>query len=97
MYGDFGIVPPTVSQRVVPLEPTNVLPRDACIRIINALKTNHSLTELHLPYSLSEDGSLKQITEALLESVSCNSALTEVKVHNDGRIPLGKIQFADCF
>ena len=95
MYGDFGIVPLSASRKLVPLDPRNVLPCDACIRIINVLKSNHCLRELHLPCSLSEDGSLKLISKTLLEAVSHNSSLTDMMVHNDGRTPLKQKQFAD--
>ena len=97
MHGHFGIVPPSASGKVLPLDPRNILPYEACIRIISALKFNHSLGKLHLPCSLSEEGSLQLITKTLLETFSCNSSLTEVKVHNDGRTPLKQHQITEFF
>ena len=97
MRGRFGIATPSASDKVLPLDPRNILPCGACIRIISALKFNRCLNELHLPCSLSEEGSLNLITKTLLETASYNSSLTEVKVHNDGRIPLEKHQVEEFF
>jgi hypothetical protein len=93
MRGRFGIAAPSASDQILPLDSRNVFPRNACIRIINSLTSNHYLRELHLPCSLSEEGSLKLITKALLETTACNSSLTEVTIHNDGRTALKKHQF----
>lgn len=75
----------SASNKVLPLDPRNIFPCDAYIRIISVLKSNCSLRELHLPCSLGEEGSLKLIAKTLLETASCNTSLTEVKVHSDGK------------
>ena len=98
MRGHFGITAPSAASDIIlQLDPRNIFPSNACIRIINTLKSNHCLRELHLPCSLSEGNSLKLITKALIEVATCNSSLTEVKFHNDGRTPLEKHQFEEFF
>lgn len=93
----FGITPPFPMKNMPLLDPRNVLPGDACTKIIKALKSNNSLQKLHLPCSLCEVGAIKQISKALLETVSCSPSLTEVKFHHDNRMPLEKHHIAEFF
>ncbi len=97
MRGYSGISALSASDNVLQLDPRNIFPSNSCIRIINTLKSNHCLRELHLPCSLSEGSSLKLITKALIETTASNSSLTEIKFHNDGRTPLEKHQFEEFF
>ena len=97
MHGHFGVATPSASEKALPLDPRNILPCNACVKILNALKSNHSLHKLHLPCSLGEEGALQQLTKTLLDTVSCNSSLTEVKVHNDGTTQLEQHQIAEFF
>ena len=96
MYGHFGIAPPFAAEEIPYIDPRNIFPRDACIRIINALKFNETLQELHLPCSFGEESSLRLLTRALLEAVSCNSSLVEVKLHND-RMQLEQHHFEEFY
>ena len=97
MSGTYGVKPPASKGKIPSLHPDNIFPLDACIKTMNALKSNHSLRELHLPSSFSKDGTLRLIHKSILETVSCNPSLTLVKFHNDGRIPLEQRHFAEFF
>ena len=95
-YGRFGMASSyATAKKIHPLDPRNVFPPDACIRVMNALKSNYSLCELHLPCSLGKDGSIGPVCRALLETVSCNPSLSRVKLHNDGAVPLEQHHFAE--
>ena len=95
MHGTFDVMTPSATEKIPPLDPRNMLPRDACIKVISALRSNHSLCKLHLPCSLTRDGSLGLISKTLIETVSCNPSLTQVRLHNDGKVPLEKRHFAE--
>lgn len=95
MHGTFGVVSPCATKKIPPLDPRNMFPHDACIKVISALRSNHSLCELHLPCSLARNGSLGLISKTLMETVSCNPSLTQVRLHNDGKVPLEQHHFAE--
>ena len=97
LYGTYGVKPPASKGKLPPLHPDNIFPLDACIKTMNALKSNYSLCELHIPCSFSIDGTLRLVHKALLETVSCNPTLTLVKFHNDGRRPFEQRHYAEFF